>query len=694
MNLANYISLSYLVLVAILGANQTHAKDSGNYGYGSGGYKATYTAPTTSYSSKQSTGGYGGASSYKMETPTYGGSKYTSSKAPATGGYSGYTGSGGYDQKQTVTFGATKPYKPDASPKTSKPADYDFKGKDYKYTAPVVTTKPTEKYKPETGNGYPSWNPSKTDVKTDIKPDTKPASTKKPDYDFKNDGYKYEAPSVTFGTTKKYNPNAEMDNGKKFDSQNAKSSGKDYFPGNTASPTKGKDKHGDYEAFQDNSGKIPKGFIARKYENGVVRATGTDSKGRDVAITTNPDGSTAKTVQHKGGGGKTTFFTDKNGRPTREQIVHTRPDGTKAVTQISKDAQGVVTTRHANGGLSIKNGDGSFVHTKPNGFKIEGDKFGNKRYFENGRLAYQDQYYKNSYGFNRQRTVYIDNRTYINHYHGYNYGGYYYNAYRPLFWYPTPYYAYLYNPWTPFAYTWNPYAYSWYYTPYPVYAGPSYWLADHIILSYLVADAVEQRRTQQMSEAVAVANATSRLDLKPGETGHCEKVSKGWLMGTTEVCTKTAAAAPVQPESPAKTGKPVDDATKTQIRMQVEEAIKSHESKTSLTLQTALKNNKYIFNVDEELTVAQEDGGKCNLTMGDMISPIEERQGMSLLRVVASKGEGCDIGDKVLVKNDDLQDMQNAFMEKLEKGMQEMQKDSKLNAPQDKPSIVAEEKKE
>ncbi len=689
MNVVNYKSLSYLVLVAVLSTNQTHAKDSGNYGYGSGGYKATYTTPTvsysskpstTSYSSKPSTGGYGGTSSYKMEAPKYVGPKptiytppaFTTSKTPATGGYGG---SSGYQQKQTVTFGETRPYKPETSPKPSKPSDYDFKGKNYNYTTPEVATKAPEKYKV----------------------DPRPPLTKKSDYDFKGDGYKFETPTVTFNSPKKYNPNpdAGTTNGKNSTSDKSNYSGKDYNQGNTSGPSKGKDKHGDFEAFQDKSGKIPKGFEARKYENGVVRATGTDSKGRDVAITTNPDGSTAKTVQHKGGRGQTTFFADKNGRPTGEQIVHTRPDGTKAVTQISKDAQGVVTTRHANGGLSIKNGDGSFVHSKPNGFKIEGDKFGNKRYFENGKLAYQDQYFKNSYGYNsRQRTVYIDNRTYINHYHGYNYGGYYYNAYRPLFWYPTPYYHYLYTPWTPFAYTWNPYAYPWYYTPYPTYVGPSYWLADHIILSYLVANAAEQRRTQQLSDAAAVANATSRLDLKPGETGHCEKVSKGWMMGTTEVCTKTAAAVPLQPDSPAKSGKPVDDVTKTQIRMQVEEAIKAHESKNSLTLQTALKNNKYIFNVDEELTVVQEEGGKCNLTMGDMISPLEERQGMSLLRVVAAKGEGCDVGEKILVKNEDLQDMQNAFMERLEKGMQEMQKDTKLNAPQDKPSIVAEEKKE
>lgn len=683
MNVVNYKSLSYLVLVAMLSTNQTHAKNSSNSSFSSGGYKATYTTPSASYSSKPSTGGYGGPSSYKMEAPTYGGSKntytapaYTTPKTPATGNYSGYTGSGGYQQKQTVTFGETKPYKPDTSPKPTKPAEYDFKGKDYKYMTPEVSSKAPEKYKF----------------------DPKPASPKKPDYDFKGDGYKYETPTVTFNPSKKYNPkpDAGATNGKDSTSDRTKYSGNDYTQGNTASPSKGKDKHGDFQVFQDNSGKIPRGFEARKYSNGVVRATGKDNKNRDMEITINPDGSTARTQQHKDGKGQTTFFTDKNGRPSGEQIVHTRPDGTKAVTQISKDAQGVVTTRHANGGLSVKNGDGSFVHTKPNGFRIEGDKFGNKRYFENGKLAYQDQYFKNGDGYNsRQRLVYIDKRTYISHYDGYAYGGYYYNAYHPLFWYPTPYYQYLYTPWTtPFAYNWSPYAYPWYYTPYPVYAGPAYWLADHIMLSYLVADAAEQKRTQQLSEAAAVANATSRLDLKPGETGHCENVSKGWMMGTTEVCTKTAAAAPVQPESPAKSGKPVDDATKTQIRMQVEEAIKAHESKNSLTLQTALKNNKYIFNVDEELTVAQEDGGNCNLTMGDMISPLEERQGMSLLRVVASKGEGCDVGDKVLVKNEDLQDMQNAFMERLEKGMQEMQKDTKLNAPQDKPSIVAEEKKE
>lgn len=97
-------------------------------------------------------------------------------------------------------------------------------------------------------------------------------------------------------------------------------------------------------------------------------------------------------------------------------------------------------------------------------------------------------------------------RTYYEHgvarsvvYRGYVYGGHTYYAYYPSYYYRPAFYAWAYNPW-PGPLYWDAAAWGWggapwygYYafTPYPYYAGPSYWLTDYLIAANLKAAYVE-----------------------------------------------------------------------------------------------------------------------------------------------------------------------------------------------------------
>lgn len=143
-----------------------------------------------------------------------------------------------------------------------------------------------------------------------------------------------------------------------------------------------------------------------------------------------------------------------------------------------------------------------------------------------------------------------------------------------------------------------------------------------------------------------------------------------------------------QQTAPAN-GAPVTAEAKAQINAQVSDALRAHQNKQSLTLDSALKDPKYIFTVDDDTEAAFDQAAadgttKCTLNQGDMLKVVEQRENAALVSVVATRGEGCDLGSKVIVTLDRLQAMQNAFMEKVDNGLKKMadSPSSFPNAPQ------------
>jgi hypothetical protein len=252
-----------------------------------------------------------------------------------------------------------------------------------------------------------------------------------------------------------------------------------------------------------------------------------------------------------------------------------------------------------------------------------------------------------------QRSYVTNNNTTVNRYYTpYYRGGYAYHSYMPFVSYDPWFYGYCYHPWTPVYYHWgwmsDPWypSYGYYFRPYPTYYGPSYWLTD-----YLIADSIRENQAAAVAQADQAAN---RAELAAN-----------------------AAQGAAQAAQDANAKPQITDDLKDQIRDQVDQAIRDHEKKLPANLETLLQDTKHLFVVSDDYDVLKDGAEQetCALTAGDLIRAREAlgaQEQIAKMVVVTSKKGNCPAGTKILVSLVDLQDMQNAFSEKLEEGMEKL----------------------
>jgi hypothetical protein len=244
-----------------------------------------------------------------------------------------------------------------------------------------------------------------------------------------------------------------------------------------------------------------------------------------------------------------------------------------------------------------------------------------------------------------RRTEIRSGNTFVRTYRPYTWGGRPYYAYQPAYAYPGWYYGYCGRPWyTPVNYQWgwmgSPWyaSYGYYYSPYPTYAGPAFWLTDFVIADLLA---------EQYAENVAAANANAAAQAN-------------------------AAAA----QANAQASAPISDDVKEQIRLQVQAEIKAQQEQRPVTVDTVVADTQHIFAVSEQLNVANASTQQpCALTEGDLIrlkQPVADGAPTGLATVVASKNASCAVGTDVNVSVHDLQTFENEFSARVDKGMQEM----------------------
>ena len=143
----------------------------------------------------------------------------------------------------------------------------------------------------------------------------------------------------------------------------------------------------------------------------------------------------------------------------------------------------------------VRTPNGAVIHYAPDGMRhVEVVHADGHVVFANG----------NGHGGFVQRPLMFHNqafvqRTYVEHgvvstrvYRPYAYGGVTYNVYMPNHYYRPAYYSYAYRPWgEPVRYRWGWEARPWYgyyrgyYTPYPVYSSPIFWLTDFMVAATL-----------------------------------------------------------------------------------------------------------------------------------------------------------------------------------------------------------------
>jgi hypothetical protein len=242
-----------------------------------------------------------------------------------------------------------------------------------------------------------------------------------------------------------------------------------------------------------------------------------------------------------------------------------------------------------------------------------------------------------------QRTYYNHGRAYPLYYRASVYRGITFNVYTPVRYYSPRYYTWAYTPWrSPVYYNFgwggSPWMgfYAGYFTPYPYYSGPNYWLTD-----YLLAMSLQDAYQDRMDAAAA-------------------------------------AQAGYDPYGQAALSPQVKNAIAAEVQRQLNQ--ESAESQNSAMMgngapQFLSDNSTHVFVVSSSLIV-NAGSRDCALTQGDVLqlnpAPSPDPASASV-QVLASKGQDCQAGNLVSVQLVDLQEMQNHMRETLDQGLGELQ---------------------
>jgi hypothetical protein len=254
-------------------------------------------------------------------------------------------------------------------------------------------------------------------------------------------------------------------------------------------------------------------------------------------------------------------------------------------------------------------------------------------------------------------------------YRGYFYHGAQYYGYYPGVWFHPGFYGWGLHPWgSPIAWgigvggwgwggsPWWGYYGGWW-NPYPVYAGPAFWLTD-----YLIAAELQSAYSSQYDTAAAADQAPY-----PPNQGGSNYSDNGGQSANSQVT--------LSPE--------VKEAIAEEVRAQLAEQQQQAPTQGGVTDQGAAPANstdqvppaldpaRRTFVVDNAITVVS-DGQDCELTGGDVITRLTDTPDSDnnvTASVSASKRGECGAGKQIAVSVDDLMEMHNHFEEQLNNGL-------------------------
>jgi len=334
---------------------------------------------------------------------------------------------------------------------------------------------------------------------------------------------------------------------------------------------------------------------------------------------------------------------------TKTGAVTTRPNG--KVSDVHDAKRGVDVHNGLNGSRHVS-------VTRPDGSRVVAER---------GRPGYVQRSYSYHGHDYARRSYYYHGHEYNRYYAGYYYGGVYVNVYSPGYYYGAGFYGWAYNPWyAPISYGWGWGGSPWYgfyggfFTPYPVYAGPAFWLTDYIISTELAA-AYAARQEAHTEDAQPVASAAPALTPEV-KAQIAEEVKAQIALENAESQQNAAGQAP----DPASSG-----------------------------IGRLLTDGKtHVFVAGADLDVVDAGGTECAISDGDALqlaTPPPANSTTVDLVVLASKGpKECAPAATVTVAVADLQEMQNHMRETIDQGLQELQaKQGKDGLPAAPPSATA-----
>ncbi len=273
-------------------------------------------------------------------------------------------------------------------------------------------------------------------------------------------------------------------------------------------------------------------------------------------------------------------------------------------------------------------------------------------------------------------------RTYYSHgvyrtgiYRGYYFHGTHYYGYYPGFWYRPAFYGWAWHPWgAPVVWGIGVGGWGWggspwwgfyggWWNPYPVYAGPAFWLTDYLIASEL--------QNAYASQYATAADADQGSAYPPNQGSNYSDNGGGQANSQVTLSpeVKEAIAEEVKAQLAAQ-----EQQAPTQGGV-ADQGSAAPASSDDNQVPPALDPARRTFVVDNAITVTTSDGQECGLTGGDVITRLgdtPDADNKVNASVSASKKGECGAGKQVLVSVDDLQEMRNHFEEQLNNGMKEL----------------------
>lgn len=329
-------------------------------------------------------------------------------------------------------------------------------------------------------------------------------------------------------------------------------------------------------------------------------------------------------------------------RQPDRQVIRTQGGG-----EIHRTHTGVIREVRTPSGAVIRHSPSGVRHVeivRPGGRIIVANATGRHGYIQRPLVSHGHTYV--------QRTYIIEGRPHAALYRPWSYSGREYNVYMPRHYYRPGFYVWAYDPWPrPVRYTWGWHNRPWYgyyggyFTPYPVYAGPAFWLTDFLIAATL-------------ESAFLAQNATM-------------------------------SAPPVTYTSSTAMSPEVKEAIAEEVRRQMNQARAEQASQGASQPMGAppifSKNGPKVFLVSSSL-LAYAGSQECPLGEGDVLQLVETPalgSEWAEVKVLSSRGSSCQKGSYISVRTTELQEMQNHLAASMENGM------AKLQADQGKEGIPA-----
>lgn len=408
--------------------------------------------------------------------------------------------------------------------------------------------------------------------------------------------------------------------------------------------------------------------------NATTGKTGANSK-----LAGNPSATAGKNAVRSAPASKSSAL--NAARANNQPGTHALPNGgTRTVrsngSAVEKNKAGKVTAMTTSKGATVKldahghpaaiyDAHGTSITRGPHGERrVETVRADHSRLVSTGRHSGYDEHRFTRGGQEFARRTYFDHGQYYTRvYRPYFYAGYPYYLYVPPFYFGLAYYGWAYNAWAvPVAFAWGwdvapwyaPYGY--YFSPYPVYPAPAFWLTDYAIASSLQTDADDANAdpgsgSLQRNSGFVLASAHPDEQKKDATSVVVTQDLKDKIAKQVKIIiADEKAAAAAQANLP-----PDDDAAPEQVPPSLDKRFTIFIAFSSTTLDT--------------------DDGACALTAGDIVRRTEntpDADNTVAVEVASSKKADCAVGTASRMTVDDLEEMHDAFRQRVDEGLKSL----------------------